>query len=178
MRMLREPNVALAAECPSPPTGWSAIYVASLRAKFAATLIAALAFGGVAPGAMAASLSVTVKPARVHPGGRYTVAITGRYDRRVRRRAPYLLAFIQYTGMRCRHTAPKEYALPQSSWNWDFYPERRERTSPFQSVRHWKAGRRLGARRVCAYLYASQVSPATTAKPLARAGTSFRDVRK
>lgn len=127
---------------------------------------------------MAASLAVTLTAATVHPGSRYTVTITGRYQKQFHPQAPYLLAFIQYSGSPCKATATGEYALPPSEWGWDFYPQRAEPKSPFKTAAYWKAGSRLGTRRVCAYLYADQVSPATEAKPLVRASASYRNVKR
>lgn len=105
------------------------------------------------------------------------MTITGTYDRRTHHRT-YLLAFIQYSGKRCRATATREYSLPASEWDWDFFPQRAETKSPFKDVAYWKAGSRLGQRRVCAYLYAQAVSPATTARPLVRAGMAFSNARR
>lgn len=141
-------------------------------------LAAGLGAGLGAADAVAASLSVRVSPASLHPGTRYSVTISGSYDRHTLTRAPYLLAFIQYGGIRCQATAPAEYAMPISRWSWDFYPQRAEAMSPFKSVTYWKAGSRLGNRWVCAYLYAKQVSPSTTARPLVRASASFRNSRR
>jgi hypothetical protein len=150
---------------------------ASLLAKIAVTVGAGLGFGIPTADAMAASLSVTVSPAKVHPGGRYAVTVRGRYDKPARRQAPYLLAFIQYSARACQPTATAEYSLPSSEWSWDVYPQRAETASPFKTVTYWKAGPSLGSRRVCAYLYANQVTPSTTAKPLAAASAGFRNVK-
>jgi hypothetical protein len=155
-----------------------AIQGAVLLAKIAVTLAAALGGGMLATDATAATLSVSVSPARLHPGLRYVVTITGRYNRRARPRPLYLLAFIQYNGKACQPTATAEYDLPTSEWGWDFYPQQAEASSPFKAVNYWKAGTSLGRRRLCAYLYASQVTPSTTAKPLLTASTAFRNVRR
>jgi hypothetical protein len=126
--------------------------------------------GTLATEASAASLALTVSPATVHVGNRYTVSITGSYSRRTHPR-PYLVAFIQYSGQSCRSTAPAEYALPSAAWTFAVYPLA-ERKSPFKSVTYWKASARLGYRRVCAYLYPGPVGPRTTVKPLAEAGAT------
>jgi hypothetical protein len=139
---------------------------------------AALGFGMPAAAAMAASLSITVSPARVHPGVRYAVTVTGRYDKQARRRAPYLLAFIQYSARACQATGTAEYSLPSSGWSWDVYPQHAETASPFKTVTYWKAGPSLGSRRVCAYLYADQVTPSSTAMPLASATAGFRNTKR
>jgi hypothetical protein len=131
----------------------------------------------IAAGARAASMNVSVAPLTVHPGVAYTVTITGRYDKWAHPRPPYLLAFIQYSANLCKRTATAEYALPSKEWSWDFYPERAEAASPFKSVSHWTAGPRLGTRRVCAYLYAKQISPTSADKPLASASASFVNTR-
>jgi hypothetical protein len=149
---------------------------ASLLAKIAVMLGAGLGSGLGAADAAAASLSIKVAPANLHPGVRYTVTITGSYAKRAR--PPYLLAFIQYGGQSCKSTATAEYALPTTRWSWDFYPQRAETRSPFKSVAYWKAGSRLGSRWVCAYLYANQVTPTTTARPLVWASASFRNTRR
>jgi hypothetical protein len=149
-----------------------------LVAKITATTVACvLGSGALAGEATAASLSVRVRPVHLHPGSRYTVTITGTYDVRAHQRT-YLLAFIQYSGRPCRATATREYLLPASEWDWDFFPQRAETKSPFKDIAYWKAGTRLGPRRVCAYLYARAVSPATTARPLVRAGTAFSNARR
>lgn len=147
-------------------------------ARIAITLGAALGAGALATEASAASLALTIAPATVQPGQRYTVSITGSYDKRAHP-APYLVAFIQYGGQSCRSTAPAEYRLPTSEWAWGVYPEV-ESKSPFKRVTYWKASTRLGYRRVCAYLYPGPVGPGTTAKPLASAGlagAAFRVTR-
>jgi hypothetical protein len=125
-----------------------------------------------------ASLSISVVPVSVHPGGRYEVTIAGRYNRRVIRTTPYLLAFIQYSGGACRRTASAEYRLPSARWSWDFYPPAAEPASRFTRVAHWTAQTRLGTRRVCAYLYAEKISPQTGLLPLATASATFRNVRR
>ncbi len=140
----------------------------SVLARIAVTLGVVLGMGSLAAEASAASLALTVSPAAVHPGQRYTVSITGAYNKRVHRR-PYLVAFIQYSGRSCRPTATAEYALPRSQWTWDVFPQA-ESNSPFDNVTYWKASPRLGSRRVCAYLYPGLVGPGTTAQPLAIAG--------
>ncbi|MBV8430777.1 MAG: hypothetical protein JO244_06425 [Solirubrobacterales bacterium] len=148
-----------------------------MLAKVVVTLGAALGAGALASDALAASLSVRVSPSTLHPGSRYTVTIAGRYNKASRPEAPYLLAFIQYTGRACRSTATAEYSLPDSYWGWELYPQAEGRT-PFKSVRYWKVGSRLGSRRICAYLYPSQVGPSTTDKPLALASAGFRTSKR
>ncbi len=146
----------------------------SVLARIAVTLGVALGSGALAASAVGASLTVSVSPVSVYPGHRYTVSIAGHYGRR--RRPPYLVAFIQYSGRLCRSTAPAEYSLPASEWGFAVLPQA-ERKSPFKSVTYWKASTSLGSRRVCAYLYARRPTPTTTAKPLVRAGAAFRDTR-
>jgi hypothetical protein len=125
----------------------------------------------------AATMKVTVEPTTVHRNETYTITITGRV--RVRRdgETPHLLAFIQYTGAHCRRTATAEYGLPSSEWSWLFYPQRAEQGPRFKLVFYKRARTRFGERRVCAYLYRGTVTPATTGKPLVRAGAPFREVR-
>ncbi|HZU49741.1 MAG TPA: hypothetical protein VFA16_21175, partial [Mycobacterium sp.] len=106
-----------------------------------------------------------------------TVTITGHDRLPSRGETPHLLAFIQYSGAHCRRTATAEYGLPSSEWSWLFYPQRAEPHSPFRLVLYKRARTRFGERRVCAYLYRTAVTPATTAKPLVRAGAPFREVR-
>ncbi|HLY47925.1 MAG TPA: hypothetical protein VKR21_01910 [Solirubrobacteraceae bacterium] len=144
--------------------------------KIGVSLAAAAGLGIGAANASAVSLAVRVAPSTVHPGERYTVTIAGSYARRTLSRSPYLLAFIQYSGHRCRSTAPAEYRLPQSEWDWD-YRQHAQASSPFRVPVSWKAGRALGPRRVCAYLYARQISPASTTRPLVRASASFSNNR-
>lgn len=138
----------------------------------------ALGAGLTATDAVAASLRVKVSPVSLHPGTRYAVTITGSYERNTAAHPPYLLAFIQYGGAACKSTATAEYALPTSRWSWELYPQRAEIASPFKTVAYWKAGSMLGGRWICAYLYASPVSPATTAKPLVLASARFSNARR
>jgi hypothetical protein len=153
-----------------------AIHGLSVLAKIGVALGLAVALGTGASGAGGSSLSVKVVPSTVHPGTHYAVTITGIYDKHAVAHAPYLLAFIQYTGKRCRRTATAEYRLPGSEWDWD-YRQHAEHTSPFTVVTHWTAGPSLGIRHVCAYLYADRVSPSSHAKPLLRVSASFRNSR-
>jgi hypothetical protein len=126
--------------------------------------------------ASAASLAVSVSPSTVRSGKTYKVTVSGRYGGR-RRRTPYLLVFIQYSGAACRHSGTAEYALPARYWSWDIYP-RPELHSPFKHTQYWKATGRLGARRVCAYLYSQKISSVSTLRPLARASAEFRATRR
>jgi hypothetical protein len=159
------------------PAG-SAIHFAVLLAKIAVTLGVGLGAVSGAADAAAASLSVKVSPASLHPGLRYAVTITGSYTRPSGARPPYLLAFIQYGGSACESSATGEYALPTSRWTWVFYPQRAEPNARFKDVSDWKAGSRLGTRWVCAYLYTRPVTPATRARPLLRASASFTNARR
>ncbi len=127
---------------------------------------------GTASTASAASLAVSVTPSSVRPAKTYKVTVTGRYEPR-RGTTPYLLVFIQYSGAACRYSGPAEYALPARYWSWDIYPEFEHR-SPFRHTQYWKATGLVGARRVCAYLYAQKISSVSTARPVARAGAAFR----
>lgn len=129
-----------------------------------------------APAAAAASLRVRVGPAKVHPGQTYKITVTGRFTKH-RRTRPYLLVFIQYGGAACKRSGTAEYALPARYWSWDVFP-RSERRSPFKHISYWKATGRLGARRVCAYLYPKRISSVSKLRPLARASARFRDLRR
>jgi hypothetical protein len=141
-----------------------------------------------AAAATTASLKVSVSPTTVHRGGAYTLTITGRYRRHTQRSvyripgahhsSPYLLAFIQYSGARCRKTATAEYALPTRYWSWVFYPPRSEPRSPFKLVFHERTRTRFGERRICAYLYPNKIAPRTTEKPIATASTAFRETTR
>ncbi|HTX30591.1 MAG TPA: hypothetical protein VMD09_04355 [Solirubrobacteraceae bacterium] len=151
-----------------------------MLARIAITLAAAVGLGTLvteasaasharpAAQASAASLSLTVAPATVHPGNRYTITITGSYTKRAHH-TPYLVAFIQYSARACKSTAPAEYGLPHGDWTFVVFPQA-ESKSPFKSVTYWKASKRLGYRRVCTYLYPGPVNTGTTAQPLAEAG--------
>jgi hypothetical protein len=108
---------------------------------------------------------------------RYAVTVSGRYDVR-ELHSVYLLAFVQYSGRACRSTGTAEYRLPPSEWDWDFYPQRGETRSPFSEVVYWKAGPRLGARRVCAYMYAQPVTPTTTANPIVAASAGYSNTKR
>jgi hypothetical protein len=145
--------------------------------KISVIFLAAFALAASSAEARAAWLRVSVSPVKVHPGGPYTVSISGRYDRRAMHRTPYLLAFIQYRPGRCKRTATAEYALPGADWSWDFYPPSTEPRSPFVRVVHWTAESRLGTRHVCAYLYAHKISPISAAKPMAWASATFTDAK-
>jgi hypothetical protein len=141
----------------------------SARIAAIATLVLVLA---AASTAAAASLTVRVAPRTVHPGRTYRVVVTGRYDRRAHAR-PYLLVFIQYSRAACKRRGTAEYALPARDWSWDVYPQH-ERHSPFRHRQYWKATGRPGTRRVCAYLYAKQISSVSRVAPLATASALFR----
>lgn len=156
--------------------GWFGINGVFLLAKIAVTVGIGLGFAAPAADAMVPSLNVAVTPAKLHPGTRYVVTITGRYNPRPK--APYLLAFIQYSAAACRPTATAEYRLPTSQWSWAIYPQIAEPRSPFKALSYWKAGWKLGSRRVCSYLYAAPVTPSTRAEPLARAGIAFSNTRR
>jgi hypothetical protein len=144
-----------------------------------AALCGALAASGAASqAATAATLKVTVSPAKVHPGAPYVVTITGRYNRRTTRTAPYLMAFIQYSGSPCKPRATAEYGLPAAEWSWDFYPPLIEPSSPFKRVVRWTAKTRLGTRHVCAYLYPEKISPSSDVPPLVTASTTFRNLAR
>jgi hypothetical protein len=129
-----------------------------------------------AAAAPAAQLKVAVSPAALHPHQAYTITITGRYGL-VASGAPYMLAFIQYSTASCRRTATAEYRLPGREWDWVFgqVHQQAEVGSPFKAVAYWTAGVRLGGRRVCAYLYWTQISPQSTVDPAATASASFRN---
>jgi hypothetical protein len=144
-----------------------------LGAVAAAALVAAAPSAATAE---AAKLSVAVAPATVHQNETYTIKITGRYNKRSLHTTPRLLAFIQYSGSACKSSAMAEYALPTSKWSWVFYPQRAERSSPFSVVVYERARTRFGARRVCAYLYAREITPSSTDKPLAIASAGYRNV--
>lgn len=141
-----------------------------MLARVAVILGVAFGVGTLATEASAASMTLTVSPATVHPGARYTVSITGTFNKRTHR-DPYLVAFIQYGGQSCRSTAPAEYALPHSRSTLAISPQA-ESKSPFKSITYWKASSRLGPRRVCAYLYPGPVNTGTTAAPLAIVGAT------
>jgi hypothetical protein len=148
-----------------------------LLAKIAVTLAAVVGLGTMAPDAVGAKLTVTVSPATVHPGRHYRITVSGSYDVGARGNV-YLLAFIQYSSQPCRTTGTAEYRLPLSEWQWEFYPQRGETKSPFDETVYWKAGSRVGSRRVCAYMYAEPVTPKTQATPITRASASFRSTKR
>lgn len=147
-------------------------------AKLAVMLAVGLGFGGAAADAAATSLTVTVSPTTLHPGVHYRVTIAGSYTERSHAKPPYLLAFIQYSGKPCQRSATAEYTLPASEWDWEIFPQQAETHPTFKDVAYWKAGSRLGTRHLCAYLYASEVTPSTKAQPLARASTSFSNSKR
>lgn len=159
-----------------PLTARFAIHGSALLAKIAVMLAAGLGLGVTAADALGAKLTVTVRPSTVHPGGHYSVSVSGTYDVRARGNV-YLLAFIQYNAKACQPTGTAEYRLPGSEWQWDFFPQRGETRSPFDEVVYWTARRHLGTRRICAYMYAQPVTPKTTAEPIVRASASFRNTQ-
>lgn len=150
------------------------------RAAAIASMVVALS----ATTASAAVLKVTVTPRTVHRNQTYTITISGRYSERLAHASsnlhttPYLLAFIQYTGAACQRTATAEYALPIADWSWLFYPQRAQPRLQFKRVFYEQAQTRFGARRVCAYLYPTSISPQTKARPIARAGVPFREAKR
>jgi hypothetical protein len=155
-----------------------------MRPRAFATLIsvgvicgAMVVAGAGAAAVPAARLNVAVSPAAVHPHQAYTITITGSYGL-VASGAPYMLAFIQYSAASCKRTATAEYRLPGREWDWVFgqVHQQTEVRSPFKAVSYWNAGVRVGSRQVCAYLYASAISPQSKDKPIATATASFRNV--
>jgi hypothetical protein len=158
-------------------TPGSYITAARMR-RISGIVLAALTLGALPTEALAASLRITVSPARVHPGDHYTVTITGSYTRRRHQPAPYLLAFIQYQPGKCQSSATGEYSLPKADWSWDFYPPGTVAASRFRRVVHWTARSRLGKRHVCAYLYANKISPGSTARPTVSASATFVDLKR
>lgn len=149
-------------------------------------LLAILASRALA--ASAPTLKVVVKPQTVHPGQKYTITITGSYDKSAVHTVPYLLAFVQYTSGACMPTVGEEYALPRADWLSDFYPATPkkggllERSPSFIRIDHWQVlpareNPFLGTRHVCAYLYSKRVALTSTAKPLVKATTTFRAVK-
>jgi hypothetical protein len=135
--------------------------------------------GAAAAAAPAAGLKVAVSPSTVRPHQAYTITIAGHYGL-VASSAPYLLAFIQYSPTSCKRTATAEYRLPGREWDWVFgqVHQQEEVLSPFKAVAHWTAGVRLGGRMVCAYLYATSITPQTTANPIATASARFSNVKR
>jgi len=135
----------------------------------------------IAPGANAAAaapqLRVAVSAATVRPHQRYAITVTGRYGL-VASGAPHMLAFLQYSRASCKRTATAEYRLPGREWDWVFghVHQQAEDRSPFKAVADWTAGTGLGRRRVCAYLYWTDISPQSTVKPVATASASFRNI--
>jgi hypothetical protein len=157
-----------------------------MRLRRFAALVGAAVICGVmlvaASGASAApgpQLRVVVGPAAVHPHQAYTITITGSYGL-VASGAPYMLAFIQYSPAACKGTATAEYRLPGREWDWAFgqVHQQEEVLSPFKAVAYWTSGVRLGGRQVCAYLYATKISPQSTADPIASASAYFRNVKR
>jgi hypothetical protein len=156
------------------------------RAALAPLVAAAVAACGSAAAARAATrptLSVKVVPQTVHPGQKYTITITGSFDKTQIRTTPYLLAFIDYTGSACRPTVGAEFALPPADLSSDFFPMHPRRggilePGPFKRTDHWKAGAFLGSRRVCAYLYRQRVPVTSKAAPLVTASATFKDVKR
>jgi hypothetical protein len=150
-----------------------------MAALIGAGVISGGVIGPAAAATPAAQLNVAVRPVAVHPRQAYTITITGRYGL-VASGAPYLLAFIQYSPVACKPTAPAEYRLPGREWDWVFgqVHQQTEVRSPFKAVAHWSAGVRLGRRQVCAYLYATAISPQSTDNPIATASASFRNVKR
>lgn len=146
----------------------------SLRVGVAITC-AALAVS--APVAAGATLKVTVDPTVVHQNQTYAITISGRYYSRYQRGTPYLLAFIQYSGNPCWPTATAEYKLPVSEWSWLIWPQRAVTHRTFKQVYYETARTRYGNRRICAYLYATSVTPGSTEKPIVRAGAPYSEVK-
>ena len=142
-------------------------------------IITCAALAVSAPAAAAATLKVTVDPTVVHRNQTYAITISGRYHSRYQRGTPYLLAFIQYSGSPCWPTATTEYKLPASEWSWLIWPQSQwvvTHTS-FKRVYYEQARTRYGNRRVCAYLYSTNVTPQTTETPIVRAGAPYTEVK-
>jgi hypothetical protein len=150
---------------------------------------ALLATAGVAllaPAAWASARSPSLKitvPAKVHDGENYQTKIRGTFDTRSAHRTAYLWAFIQYSADPCQATAQAEEKLPSSLISSYFTAGRKkaptgfaEAGSPFVRTDSWRAGNTYGVRHVCAYLYGSRITQASSARPIARADATYRDV--
>jgi hypothetical protein len=129
-----------------------------------ASVTAALCLGGVAAGAQAATLSVSVKPNPSHAGGRYAVTIKGSYKASQVSGKAFLLGVIQYSAQPCAATAKGEYQRTGGT----FFVHSSPPHSPFKFTEGFTVGS-PGVRRVCAYLYGRVVTPSDNATPIARA---------
>jgi hypothetical protein len=63
-------------------------------------------------------------------------------------------------------------------WSWLVFPPRAVPRTPIKRVFHEEAMTRLGLRRICAYLYARDITPKSKATPLATASARFRNVKR
>ena len=124
--------------------------------------------------AAAASLKVTVSPAKVRPGKKYVITVTGTFQKRELRGTAYLWEFLQYTAAACRPTAQEENSLPSTTVSFDYAG--RERSSPFTRIDRWRAGSSTGVRHVCAYLYPEVVSARSRVKPIVTADARYTNV--
>jgi len=147
--------------------------LARRRALLAGVGLALFAGAGAA-NAEAASLRISVSPAKVRPGQQYKITVVGNFQPREVHGTAYLWEFLQYTAGACQRTAKAENALPAADLSVDF--RGRERGSPFTRLDHWRAGNFTGVRHVCAYLYPKVVSARTTVRPIATADARYRDV--
>jgi hypothetical protein len=127
--------------------------------------------GALATAASAATMSVDVTPGTIHKRQNFHIKIQGSYSKsEITARQAYLLAFVQYTTRPCKSDATKEKDVAGSPFTnmnagkpprfgWDF---------------RFKAGNRLGSRRVCAYLYPKKVNPGDNVAVLKRASAAYR----
>jgi hypothetical protein len=158
----------------------------ALARRGAAVAIALMCPAAGAAAASAATLNVTV-PATVVKGKGYPISVQGTFQKsETASGKAFVISVIQFSPKACLASAQAEarshrviqfYLAPQSN------PAKGavgvfEKKSPFKIDRAFTAGK-LGARRVCSWLYPSFIaSPNVATAPIARADKRYRVTAK
>jgi hypothetical protein len=136
-------------------------------------VVALCCSAAVATAAPAATLSVKVKPARIHQSKMFDISITFSYTRSELKGTAWLIAFDQFNDTSpCNREASKEAKKPSAKQG-RFADQAAGKTGGWDFK--FKAGG-VGSRRVCAYLFAKKDTRGT-GTPLRRATTTFRVTR-
>jgi hypothetical protein len=144
----------------------------TLTRRACAIAVVAVCWGAGAAAASAATLQIDV-PAKVKKNAGYTIKLNGTFTRHEVSGRAFLISVIQYSPSPCKATAQQENTLKTAQFYFGNKGGIFEASSPFARNDSFTA-KRLGKRRVCAYLYSQQVSPSSSMAPIARAQKAFK----
>jgi hypothetical protein len=153
---------------------------AAITVLGAATAASGATAAAGATAATAATLHIRV-PSHVAKGKSYSIELTGTFKPSEVKGKAYVISALQYSSRPCASTAqdenrrdPQFYFAPTNA------PTKVgifETKSPFTRIDDFTA-LRLGARRVCSYMYAKQIAASDKTRPIARAGVLFRVTKR